>query len=137
MSPVSPASVPELKMSAYAGGILISTWSSALGRAHLFRKLPLRLLPLFPPTLPHVLSRLYLLFDRPPALAICGEVGENWKLSAFHLGSFSKSSQWFHLFSRALYTGTMQKKIMTIVRMTIIMIIAQMAEPGSSISSKG
>ena len=76
------------------------------------------------------ISETYLLFERPPALAICGEVGENWKLSAFHLenytilnfdlkwniwryfykylGSFSKSSQWFHLFSRALYTGTLK-----------------------------
>ena len=27
----------------------------------------------------------HLLFESPPALGICGEVGENWKLSAFHL----------------------------------------------------
>lgn len=35
-----------------------------LGRAHLFLKLPLRLLPLFPPTLPQVLNRLYLVVIR-------------------------------------------------------------------------
>ena len=44
----------------------------------------------FLPKISHTsISETYLLFDRPPALAICGDVGENWKLSAFHLENYT------------------------------------------------
>ena len=54
-----------------------------LGKVHLFLKLPLRLLPLFPPTLPQVLRRLYL--------------GSMFECLMFKFNKNQKVVNWFYL----------------------------------------
>ena len=54
-----------------------------LGKVHLFLKLPLRLLPLFPPTLPQVLRRLYL--------------GSMFECLMFKFNKNQKVVKWFYL----------------------------------------